>query len=542
MTTSGPLRSKQGCWTCRLRKKKCDEAHPVCSLCESLSIACYGYGPRPEWMDSGEREKAVADGLKEIVKLTWKGKAKRREPTGRGSIKQSKVPAQDFTAQPQSNGKQSSNPQLPNVSSQYGSNPPRSTGTTHPSITEPVSIIPVDETNLMMHFLDIVFPLQFPMYKPRIGGRGWLLALLLRSHPVYHAALALSLYYQRMVTLATASDMSRVAALVQQEKHLEICIELLKQAAENLCAYKRLGEMSSMVQLMFLELFTGQSNAWQAHLGAVLQLYLQGYDSNFALSCPTEKARAIIHKDLPHTEYEAGITEQVVSLRFLGGALVWLDIISSITTGTAPDLLPCHSFVLGPGSQTRLEDTVGCENWVLLQMGRIAALYERRTKNSQERHIVSPELELMELDIKNVLQHALTQATPVDARSDQQTLLTYMYTHMAVIYLHLVTHGFSKLEDLSANIFEAMRLLQNELPTSTRSALVAPVFIIGSVARRGEEQFFRNVFSSPPLINPFFQHRGRILPILEEIWRRRQTRPDLMWGDCLELMGNILLI
>lgn len=71
---SGPLRSKQGCWTCRLRKKKCDEGRPLCSLCTSLSITCYGYGPRPDWMDNGEREKAVANGIKEIVKHTSRRK------------------------------------------------------------------------------------------------------------------------------------------------------------------------------------------------------------------------------------------------------------------------------------------------------------------------------------------------------------------------------------------------------------------------------------------------------------------------------------
>jgi len=71
---SGPLRSKQGCWTCRLRKKKCDEGRPLCALCTSLSITCYGYGPRPDWMDNGEREKAVANGIKEIVKHTSRRK------------------------------------------------------------------------------------------------------------------------------------------------------------------------------------------------------------------------------------------------------------------------------------------------------------------------------------------------------------------------------------------------------------------------------------------------------------------------------------
>jgi hypothetical protein len=83
---SGPLRSKQGCWTCRLRKKKCDENHPLCSLCTSLSITCYGYGPRPEWMDNGERERAVANNIKEIVKHTSRRKATTQHPRQRDHV------------------------------------------------------------------------------------------------------------------------------------------------------------------------------------------------------------------------------------------------------------------------------------------------------------------------------------------------------------------------------------------------------------------------------------------------------------------------
>lgn len=70
------LRSKHGCWTCRLRKKKCDENRPFCSACESLSIECYGFGPKPDWMGNGEEEKAVAQSLKERVRA-----GARRKPT-----------------------------------------------------------------------------------------------------------------------------------------------------------------------------------------------------------------------------------------------------------------------------------------------------------------------------------------------------------------------------------------------------------------------------------------------------------------------------
>ena len=73
---NGPLRSKQGCWTCRLRRKKCDEKHPFCSTCESLTITCYGYGSKPDWMDNGEKEKAMANSIKQIVKKTSRQKGR----------------------------------------------------------------------------------------------------------------------------------------------------------------------------------------------------------------------------------------------------------------------------------------------------------------------------------------------------------------------------------------------------------------------------------------------------------------------------------
>lgn len=60
-------RSIYGCWTCRLRKKKCDENHPSCSKCTSLSLDCDGYGPRPDWMRRGDLESDHARKVKRII-------------------------------------------------------------------------------------------------------------------------------------------------------------------------------------------------------------------------------------------------------------------------------------------------------------------------------------------------------------------------------------------------------------------------------------------------------------------------------------------
>ena len=67
------------------------------------------------------------------------------------------------------------------------------------------------ESTLLMNYLDHVFPLQFNCYVPPVVelGRGWLLALLTRTKPLYHAALALSAFYIHSVILKTGKGRTR---------------------------------------------------------------------------------------------------------------------------------------------------------------------------------------------------------------------------------------------------------------------------------------------------------------------------------------------
>lgn len=69
-------RSLNGCWTCRVRRKKCDESLPSCLSCSGLSLTCDGYGTRLVWLDGGSLEKAKALKIKSIVKQTIKRRAR----------------------------------------------------------------------------------------------------------------------------------------------------------------------------------------------------------------------------------------------------------------------------------------------------------------------------------------------------------------------------------------------------------------------------------------------------------------------------------
>jgi hypothetical protein len=106
---------------------------------------------------------------------------------------------------------------------------------------------------------------------------------------------------------------------------------------------------------------------------------------------------------------------------------------------------------------------------------------------------------------------------------------------MAIVYLQLVTRGLQELDAIDTTISEAMEILQTQIPTYLLPALVSVVYSRDCCKARRRTKIFRNIFSSPSLMDPVFKHRERVLPILEEISNRRQTTSSFAWEDSLEL-------
>ncbi|EHK49378.1 uncharacterized protein TrAtP1_010594 [Trichoderma atroviride] len=570
---SVPLRSKQGCWTCKLRRKKCDEIHPFCSTCESLSIPCYGFGPRPEWMDNGVNERAIMSNLKDIVKHTSRRKVGSQLPKQRDTVvkiapKLSENDGKDSLSAPGPKLLYADKLPLPSDAPwqelgigmrQDESMTPASSEHNDPTVRTNLSIS-ADEAALLMHFLDNIFPLQCPLFKPGIleGGRGWLLNLLLQTNPLYYVALAFSTYHRRMMMPAETARPLQAAALVQQEKHLGLCIALMNKSAQRFCGeWKGLGIAVTVIELVFFELFTDNSGAWQTHLRALLGMGLQAHEQHYNGRLRlTESAKQILREDRPVSQNEPTVAEEVACFRFVNGTTTWLDIIYAITTGKAPILLPHLSSILSCDSQFQLSDIMGCQNSVMLQIGRIAAQHEQNILVGREGPLMYAAMNQGAADIVVEIQRCLTEEAFVrldlsgrnsagvsSTMHDPRTLITRIFAQMALVYLHLVVHGFRDLELVSgAAISEVMEILQSQISQSLLPALVLPLFIIGASASEGDQPFFRDAFSRPPLLEPMVKHRARILPILEEVWRRKQTLPEFGWSDCLELTPDILLL
>lgn len=244
-----------GCWTCRIRRKRCDEAQPVCRVCKTLHIDCVYGEHKPDWMDGGRRQKERMEMIKTQVKENASHRRERQvlqsmdEPfivTSDSDFKSSSQRAFKMTAHgpPDASvtenldpGKDQDDPmtvlesclaqptwldsatsQAQTSSADTASTSPLSTlvgpglsqGQRLGSATrEALSFPPSDhelsglnlgresETEFLMMWLDYVFPFLFPFYRPPIleSGRHWMLNLLRTNQVAFHTAVSLGSYF-----------------------------------------------------------------------------------------------------------------------------------------------------------------------------------------------------------------------------------------------------------------------------------------------------------------------------------------------------------
>ena len=311
-------RSKRGCWTCRIRKKKCDENIPKCNACLSLSIYCHAFNQKPEWVDGGEREREGATRIKNAVKESMnqraalhaslrrqnrrKARGEEREESQVSPLAEHLSPSLLVSDHGDSDGQMAG--LTPEISS-HSDKSPNTITTTPPSASNqlrrneisiprssaihdlatltlppfsgyeyeeeaddedgrstPPRVLADHRERLLMHFLDHVFPIEFPFYNPSVSdsGRGWLLSLLIRTSPLYHAALSVSAYHHSALNVAqnlrckiqTWAELQKHHTLALKELH-QIVPELITGGRAQGDVNCRINALASIVQMIAFE-------------------------------------------------------------------------------------------------------------------------------------------------------------------------------------------------------------------------------------------------------------------------------------------------
>lgn len=417
---SGKVRSQSGCYTCRLRRKKCDENRPVCEGCKALEITCHFGEEKPEWMDGGAKQKAMAEAIKAQVKKQASQRRDRRyleileHETGMVSLEDKP----DSSRKAASSSVISPAPHVVEIppgstsGSSSGPSPPQDTpwhsklfGASPANASRKSGIQPSDnydsgqDTHLTMVYLDFVIPYLFPHYHPPllVGGRGWMLDVLLHSNrSIYYTAISLASYFFG-VLLANGEPGHAACTdrmVHQLQRQMERALKELQKDITKINAKKPafdiregLVVMQSVLQMLIFEVSTASNDNWKMHLDAAVALFMQ------ILPNPdgwTDNLHTLWTPKWPPPEM--GIrrpwsTDQA-SIRFFAASLLLMDVMSSVATSSPPRLqaympavvpssaTPKDTWTLMPQSAKplRIEEFLGIYNCVVHLLADVASL------------------------------------------------------------------------------------------------------------------------------------------------------------------------
>ena len=153
-------------------------------------------------MDGGAKEQKVATEIRNRVKQETSRKQKLRMETKKHIDRLSNITENNLHDTSIANSLQARLNYKINVGTRNSPTPPavaRGGSFSKNSVSTRIAL--EEEEGLVMHYLDYVFPLQFRFYQPSPfeGGRGWLLSIILRTKPLYYAAITLSAFHRQLI-------------------------------------------------------------------------------------------------------------------------------------------------------------------------------------------------------------------------------------------------------------------------------------------------------------------------------------------------------
>lgn len=217
-------------------------------------------------MDGDMAQKKMAEAIRSAVKETSNRKRKAGNPQAGNSHA---IGAKDS---PPSPPKWQRKP----PAEALAADPLRPDGSERRGVPSVGSSLDEDEAGLIMHYLDRVFPLQFRFYgsTPGESGRGWLLSIILRTKPLYHAVLGIAAYHQHYDLYyghKREEELPACPILDHLQKHYVLTLEGLQQHLERITSDNKTASLSHHVEVsaciaLLISLEVGQSVGLVQHL------------------------------------------------------------------------------------------------------------------------------------------------------------------------------------------------------------------------------------------------------------------------------------
>ncbi|KAK9482886.1 fungal-specific transcription factor domain-containing protein [Lipomyces starkeyi] len=589
---SSTLRSSDGCWTCRLRRKKCDRKHPVCDACAALHITCHYDQDKPEWMDGGVRQEEMAERLKrEVKEKAHRRRGERPVPisgdrvSGELIVLRQRLP-RDLASRTRDLLRSTTgthNDEREPCPSRSTTRPQRRADSTLTHEDRKSIAFGRTDTILIMFYLEHLLPFRFPFYRPSIlqGGRAWILEMMISS-VFRQATLCQSSYFFSLARGTASIDIVWETVLTESRDAFGVLRQALQViedsgVAEHLHGAVRI--MASIMQVQRFEIAVLSFSNCQAHFNAALALFRQILDSPGTIEPvgPRSSYNVVISRlgspswILPAQCVQIPTAEQS-AFRFSSALLIFDDIVASTVFQEQPRLYEYHHGLLGDidGADPAidLEPAVGCQNWALLQIGEISVLdaWKQRCKRAGNLDVM--ELVRRATAIKDSLEAHLTRLetdpliTPKEGGSlldiltadygqqsktpaSQSSLVTRVWAHAAHVYLFVVVSGWQPASvDVRYHVGRIVELLTRQIsPPALLRTMVWPFCVAGCLAEPAQEDHLRGMVEAlqPPSV---FGTVRKALEIMENVWRNRDAGDaasrDL--ATCFRSQGDLVLL
>ncbi|KAH7400118.1 fungal-specific transcription factor domain-containing protein [Cadophora sp. MPI-SDFR-AT-0126] len=604
------VRSHSGCWTCRIRKKKCDDLRPTCGPCSFRNITCHGYGDRPQFMHDPEEQRLELEKIQRAVSESLKARRSFRvsKRTARGfrsqsfapnasedatsnltEVYQSQLSLEDGPRQQLSNNKANAITALPvrdpwpssftasgqPASQQTLANPSRSS--IQPSLDSLPPILPSvqqqpvtneKDLSVIMNYLDNIFPLQFYFYQPSASnrGRGWLLALILRSKSTYYTTLAFGTLTQ--IIFQYGGDSSTEPGLSKElDEYHTLAITELQQSLKRLSEASGNAELlrtgveilACTVQLLSIEVFRetkyfkGWKSDWEFHLDAVgIVLWVIG---NGLAQASTSLTLPIVSEDEISRFPDSSIGD-IVGVNFYMTTYIWSDILRCACFGLRHPAT--HSFEYLSyleDDRIRLDRLMGCKNWAMIAIRETTDLetwkIDMQTRGTLDISMLYRKGATIESRLTNglnSLKQSANDRTYIDQMSD---LVTEVYALSAHIHLSVVLWGNSPRTPLVRLTVASCLAAIEALPQHLIVRTAFPFCVAGCMASDEQKDSFRTILEGAEAAGYPLGMLWNSLDVMEEFWTMREKNPDTTpftgnsgcpWAIAMDRMGTKSLL
>lgn len=418
------------------------------------------------------------------------------------------------------------------------------------------------DTILITFYLESLFPSLFPLHQPSVlqGGRAWILELMLRSPVVRQATLCQSSYSFSLAQGIADRDGAWEMVLDQTREAFRVLGQALQVIngpgiTEHMHGAVRI--LASIMQLQRFEVSVMSFDNCRAHLSACISLFRQllasGGPGAGDCTCPSSCFNAVIDRLGPSSWVFSGWRVPVSSaeqaaFRFSSALVIFDDIVASTALQEPPQLYKLHRGLLTAEAPVDLKAVVGCENWVLLQIGDTAALdaWKQQCKRAGNLDIV--ELVRRAMPIKASIEAGLAGLETIPATFSrgtdtlldssavghlrqpgtssvqcQSSLVTSIWAHAAILYLSVIVSGWQPASDeVRYHVHMTIDLITQASPRALLRAVCWPLCVAGCLAESKQEAQLRDLVQALQPLN-VFGTLYKALEIMETVWRNRNS-------------------